>query len=96
MAGKEATLVLLDVGASMYTPYQEAQGKKMTRLELAVDCITLMLQQKIFNYKNHEVGLILFGTEEAQDGNTLYIQEINTPDLEFFRNVSELPTHTSS
>lgn len=32
-----------------------------------------MVQNKIFNYKSHEVGLILFGAEEAPDGCTLYI-----------------------
>ncbi|CAD8182140.1 unnamed protein product [Paramecium octaurelia] len=93
MAGKEATLVLLDVGASMYEPYKQAQGKNITRLELAVDCIGMMIQQKIFNYKNHEVGLVLFGTEEAEDGNTFYIQIMSTPDLEFYRNLTELPNH---
>ncbi|CAD8207171.1 unnamed protein product [Paramecium pentaurelia] len=93
MAGKEATLVLLDVGASMYQPYKQAQGKKITRLELAVDCLGMMIQQKIFNYKNHEVGLVLFGTEEAEDGNTFYIQTLSTPDLEFYRNVTELINH---
>ena len=43
MAGKEATLVLLDVGASMYEPYKQGQGKKITRLELAVDCLGMMI-----------------------------------------------------
>lgn len=52
-----------------------------------------MLQNKIFNYKNHEIGLILFGAENAPDGKTLYIQEISKPDLEFIRNVGELANH---
>ncbi|CAD8123928.1 unnamed protein product [Paramecium sonneborni] len=93
MAGKEATLVLLDVGASMYEPYKQVQGKEIRRIELAIDCIGMMIQQKIFNYKNHEVGLVLFGTEDAEDGNTFYIQTLSPPDLEFYRNVTELPKH---
>ena len=52
-----------------------------------------MLQNKIYNNKNHEVGLVLFGAEEAEDGKTLYIQEISKPDLNFIRNVSELGNH---
>lgn len=52
-----------------------------------------MLQQKIFNCKTHEVGLILFGSDEAPDGNTIYIREIKKPDLEFVRNVMELKDH---
>ncbi|CAD8095017.1 unnamed protein product [Paramecium primaurelia] len=93
MSGREATLILLDVGASMYSQYQQGGNKKLSRLELAVDCLGLMIQQKIFNYKNHEVGLILFGTEEAPDGKTLYIQDLSIPDLDFFRNLSDLPNH---
>jgi ATP-dependent DNA helicase 2 subunit 2 len=72
MAGKEATLVLLDVGASMYERYEAASNQKTKRLDVSVDCLKLMLQNKIFNHKTHEVGLILFGCEESDD-QTLYI-----------------------
>ena len=40
-----------------------------------------------------KVGLILFGTEEAEDGKTIYIQEIQKVDLNFIRNVGELSQH---
>ncbi len=50
-----------------------------------------MLQNKIFNTKNHELGLILFGVDDAEDGNTIYIREMAKPDLSFVRNILDIP-----
>jgi ATP-dependent DNA helicase 2 subunit 2 len=60
---KEATLVLLDVGSSMFEMFENVGGDSTRRLDISVDCLKLMLQNKIFNYKGHEVGLVLFGSE---------------------------------
>lgn len=66
--------MLLDVGASMYERFEGASADTR-RLDVAVDCLKLMLQNKIFNHKNHEVGLILFGSDEGDD-QTIYVREI--------------------
>lgn len=92
MAGKEATLVLLDVGKSMQQQY-EGSKNKMKRLDISIDCINLMLENKLFNFKNHEVGLILFGAADAPDGNTIYAIDISKPNFEFIRSVSRLRNH---
>jgi ATP-dependent DNA helicase 2 subunit 2 len=86
----------------MYSQFSGTK-EKTKRLEISLDCIKLMLQQKLFYYKNHEVchslhllfkvGLILFGTEEAEDGKTIYVQDIQKVDLSFIRNVGELAGH---
>jgi ATP-dependent DNA helicase 2 subunit 2 len=53
-----------------------------------------MCQQKIFNNKTHEIGLILFGAEEdGQNSNILYIREMAKPDLDFVRNIIEMKNH---
>lgn len=73
----------------MFEKFQGVSSDKTRRMDISVDCLKLMLQNKIFNYKSHEIGLILFGSEEFDD-NTLYIHDIQKPDLNFVRNVSEL------
>jgi ATP-dependent DNA helicase 2 subunit 2 len=57
----------------MYEKFEGVSGDKTRRLDISIDCLKLMLQNKIFNNKTHEVGLILFGAEEAEDGKTIYI-----------------------
>jgi ATP-dependent DNA helicase 2 subunit 2 len=44
----------------------------------------------MFNCKGHELGLVLYGSEEFDDGNTLYIRGISVPDLEFVRHLGEM------
>lgn len=88
MAGKEAIFIVLDVGYSMNEPY--SGDPKKTRLQVCVDCIKLMLMQKLFNAKTHEIGLIVFGSHEAEDGNTIYIQEVSKPNMDFVKNVIAL------
>ena len=91
MAGKEAVLFLMDVGSSMYEKYDRDPSK--TRLDLAIESIKMHLQQKIFYAGSSEVGLMLFGADEAQGENTLYVRELLKADFEFIRNVLELNTH---
>jgi len=85
---KEAILILLDVGSSMLAKFSGQPEKSL--LEVSVECLKQMLVQKIFNNKTHEVGLILFGSDEAEDGNTIYAQEIFKPNVEFVQNVVQL------
>ena len=82
---REASLILLDVGAAMYEPYQNSNK---SRLEISTHCIQTWLQNKLFNHKQADAGLILFGAEEADDGGTIYLIPMRRPDLEFVRNMS--------
>jgi len=34
--------------------------------------------------------MIFFGSDDAEDGNTVYVREIGKPDLEFVRNVHQI------
>lgn len=54
---KEAIMMLVDAGSAMDEMYSET----MSRLNLALTCIQITLQQKIFQNSPHEVGLALFG-----------------------------------
>ena len=97
MSNKEAALVLMyryififihrDVGSSMFEKFEGVSGVNTRRMDISIDCLKLMLQNKIFNYKSHEIGLILFGSEEFDD-NTDYVHQIQEPNLDFVRNVS--------
>lgn len=85
MANKEAYLLCIDIGSSMHKPNKQQPGQ--TRLLTALNCVKTMLMQKIFNTKNHELGLVLFGidayADEQGDMNekTMYIREIAKPDM---------------
>ena len=50
-------MMLVDAGSAMDEMYSET----MSRLNLALTCIQITLQQKIFQNSPHEVGLALFG-----------------------------------
>jgi len=76
----------------MYERFEAGSSDKTRRMDVSVDCLKLMIQNKIFNHKTHEVGLILFGCEESEN-KTLYVREISKPDLDFVRNVGELGAH---
>ncbi|KAL4491899.1 hypothetical protein ABPG72_006154 [Tetrahymena utriculariae] len=95
MAGKEATIILLDMGSSMqqYLGDRGTNGQK--RIEIAVNCIKLLLQQKMFNTKTHEVGLILFGLKDEGDDKIMYIRGIGKPDIDFLKNVQDLKDYQS-
>ena len=48
---QEATVIILDVGSNMSEPVEE--GQKKTALDLSVQCITRMLQNKVLVQKVH-------------------------------------------
>ncbi|KAM0945487.1 putative DNA helicase [Dioscorea sansibarensis] len=53
---KEALVLLLDVGPSMHSILPEVEK-----------LCTMLVQKKLMFNKNHEVGVVLFGTEEAKN-----------------------------
>ncbi|EGR31916.1 ku70 ku80 beta-barrel domain protein [Ichthyophthirius multifiliis] len=51
----------------------------------------------MFNFKQHEVGLILFGLDQSlQQGNTMYIRQMGKPDMDFLKNVMELESYSEN
>ena len=62
----------------------------MTRAQVAFECVNLTLQQKLFNNPSHELGIALFGDDEAEDDNNILLQPIGKPNLELVKNVQKL------
>lgn len=62
MAGKEAVVVIIDVGKSMDGQFD---GKK--KLAIASEATRLLIQQKLLLSKTHEIGIILMGTEGTEN-----------------------------
>ena len=83
---KEAILLIVDVGNAMDEPFSEQKSRAKTALE----CCKLTLQQKIFNNNSHELGLVLFGDRQSDDGNSLMLQELDKPNVDFVRKVQQL------
>ena len=59
-----------------------------SRLKLAIDCINITLQQKVFNNSNHDVGLAIFGDNDSLNNNNnndnrdlIVLQPLKKPDL---------------
>jgi ATP-dependent DNA helicase 2 subunit 2 len=61
-----------------------------SRAKMALECCKLTLQQKLFNNATHELGLILFGDSESDDGNSLLLQALEKPRLDLVRKVQQL------
>lgn len=68
----------------------EAFSEGCSRAKIALECCKLTLQQKLFNNSSHELGLVLFGDSETDDGNSLLLQEIEKPRVDFVRKVQQL------
>lgn len=64
--------MLVDVGNSMDEPFSDTSS----RARIALECCKLTLQQKIFNNSSHELGLLLFGDNESDDGSSLVLQAL--------------------
>lgn len=71
----------VDAGNAMDEMYNEHSS----RLKLAVECITITLQQKVFNNSNHDVGLALFGDNDCINNtdkpHLMVLQPLQKPDL---------------
>lgn len=78
--------MVVDVGNSMDEIFSEGSS----RAKIALECCKLTLQQKIFNNASHELGLILFGDNETDDGNSLLLQPLEKPKIDFVRKVQQL------
>lgn len=65
-----------------------------SRVKIALECCKITLQQKIFNNSTHEVGLILSGDNDSDDGNSLLLQNIERPTIDFVRKVEQLSLAT--
>jgi hypothetical protein len=77
---KEAILMAIDAGSAMDEMYDEYSS----RLKIALDCVSITIQQKIFQNSSHEVGFAIFGDADAAvevDDNYLLLKPIGKPDL---------------
>ena len=75
--------MVVDAGNSMDQMYND----EMSRFKLALSCVLITLQQKVFYNPTHEVGFSIFGDN---DGYYLPLQEIAKPDIDFLRKIDEL------
>lgn len=55
---KEAIIFSVDAGSSMDDRFIDSDS---SRFKIALECVKLTLQQKIFNNSTHELGLAVFG-----------------------------------
>jgi ATP-dependent DNA helicase 2 subunit 2 len=78
--------MVVDVGHSMDDPFSD----DASRAKIALECCKLTLQQKIFNNSTHELGLVLFGDNDSDDGNSLLLQALEKPTVDFVRKVEQL------
>ena len=83
---KEALLLCVDVGHTMDEEFSEGSS----RVKIALECCKLTLQQKLFNNATHELGLMCFGDNDSDDGNSLILKELSRPSIDFVRKVEEL------
>lgn len=101
MAGKEAVVVIIDVGASMG---KSLDGKP--KLSTAIEATKLLIQQKLLLTKSHEVGIVLLGSEETDNNlaesyggyeNISILQELDVPTSDSMLLVSSLePSRVSA
>ena len=66
MANKEAIVFAIDVSQSMGKPVSDEVGAP-TRLEKALEGVRLMVEAKMLQSKQNEVGVVLFGTAESRN-----------------------------
>ena len=67
---KEALLLCVDVGHTMDEEFSQGSS----RAKIPLECCKLTLQQKLFNNANHELGLMCFGDNDSDDGNSLTLR----------------------
>lgn len=83
-------MLVVDVGHSM----DEAFSGSASRAKIALECCKMTLQQKIFNNSSHELGLVIFGDNDSDDGNSLLLQPLEKPTVDFVRKVEQLSQAT--
>lgn len=63
---KQAVMMVVDVGSSMDVIVPNGKS----RLGEALDCAKLSLQNAVFNNSANEIGLVIFGDDEAGENNS--------------------------
>lgn len=96
MAGKEAVVIIMDVGKTMG---QELDNR--VKLSIATEASKLLIQQKLLLTKSHEVGIILMGTEDTHNdladqlggySNISVLEELDIPSLDSLTLLSAIET----
>ena len=83
---KEAVLLCIDSGHSMDEKFDGGSS----RLRVALECARITIQQKLFNNPTHEVGMLLFGDNDSDDGNSLMLHPLSRPEVAFVRKLQQL------
>ena len=88
MAGKEGIFVILDVGKSMKTKYQDTEE---TRLNFGIESIRQLIRTKLlFNVKRDQIGIILMGKEGEEADNINIHTELDFPSLEMLDHLNSI------
>ena len=76
---KERLVIVVDVGHAMN------EGQPQSHLTRALSALqAVLLQRTVYEGNNSEVGLLIYGADEAQGGNML-LRRVQRTDLEFIR-----------
>jgi ATP-dependent DNA helicase 2 subunit 2 len=85
MAGKEALLMILDIGKSMS---KKCFDTDQTRLNFGIESMRQLIRQKLlFNVKKDELGIILMGDYGLEAENIRIFTELNIPSLELLNSL---------
>ena len=88
MAGKEGIFVILDVGKSMKTKYQDTEE---TRLNFGIESIRQLIRTKLlFNVKRDQIGIILMGREGEEADNINIHSELDFPNIEMLDHLNSI------
>jgi len=88
MAGKEALLLILDIGKSMS---KKCFDTEQTRLNFGVESMRQLIRQKLlFNVKKDELGIILMGDYGLEAENIRIFTELNCPSLELLNSLTNI------
>ena len=88
MAGKEGIFVILDVGKSMKTKYQDTEE---TRLNFGIESIRQLIRTKLlFNVKRDQIGIILMGREGEEAENINIHSQLDFPNIEMLEQLNSI------
>ena len=83
-------MMAVDAGNSMDEMYND----ESSRLKLALECINITLQQKVFNNSNHDVGFGVFGDDDSindsYNQNFLLLYPPSKPNIDLIRKIQEM------
>ena len=88
MAGKEGIFVILDVGKSMKSKYQDTEE---TRLNFGIESIRQLIRGKLlFNVKRDQIGIILMGREGEEAENINVFSDLDFPNLDMLEHLNSI------